>query len=161
MAIEKRTSSDSGKVTVTFRVPADAGAHAAELVGEFTEWTPVAMTPGGGGDHVVAVDLDAGASYRFRYRLDGDRWINDWAADGYVPNNYGSEDSVVDLTRFESLPEAEPASKPKRPRAPRKAAAGASAEKITSKAEKADAAVTKPKRAPGESRAHRPSDEAQ
>jgi hypothetical protein len=27
--------------------------------------------------------------------LDGERWENDWAADGYAPNNFGTEDSVV------------------------------------------------------------------
>ncbi len=34
---------------------------------------------------------------RFRYLLDGERWENDWAADGYVPNPFGSEDSLLEV----------------------------------------------------------------
>ena len=32
---------------------------------------------------------------RYRYLLDGSRWENDWSADEYVPNGYGSDDSVL------------------------------------------------------------------
>jgi hypothetical protein len=39
--------------------------------------------------------LEAGQQYRFRYLVDGERWENDWAADAYLPNAYGGEDSVV------------------------------------------------------------------
>ena len=39
--------------------------------------------------------LEAGRQYRFRYWLDNERWENDWAADAYLPNPFGSEDSVV------------------------------------------------------------------
>ncbi len=53
----------------------------------------MAATDGGG--HEVTVELPAGASYRFRYLLDDSRWANDWAADDYVSNGYGSDDSVV------------------------------------------------------------------
>ena len=34
----------------------------------------------------------------YRYLVDGERWENDWAADTYAPNDYGGDDSVVDLT---------------------------------------------------------------
>jgi hypothetical protein len=30
--------------------------------------------------------------------VDGKKWLNDWHADDFVENAYGSEDSVVDLT---------------------------------------------------------------
>jgi hypothetical protein len=53
------------------------------------------MAPDGDGGHEVTVELPVGASYRFRYLLDDARWANDWAADDYLPNDYGSEDSVV------------------------------------------------------------------
>jgi CHAD domain-containing protein len=55
------------------------------------------MEPHEGG-FVRTVQLEAGRVYRFRYLLDGHRWENDWAADRYVPNVYGSDDSIVDLT---------------------------------------------------------------
>ena len=48
----------------------------------------------------VAVELQVGRSYRFRYLVDGQQWLNEWHADGWVDNSYGSADSVVDLTCF-------------------------------------------------------------
>jgi hypothetical protein len=47
------------------------------------------------GSFSVTVSLKAGQSYRFRYRLDNDRWENDWEADDYLPNQLGTDDSVV------------------------------------------------------------------
>jgi len=36
-----------------------------------------------------------GREYAFRYRVDGERWENDPGADKYVPNPFGSDNSVV------------------------------------------------------------------
>ncbi len=46
----------------------------------------------------MTVVLAAGRAYRFRYLIDGQRWDSDWAADAYVRNDFGGDDSVVDLT---------------------------------------------------------------
>jgi hypothetical protein len=43
------------------------------------------------------MSLEPGRRYRYRYLADGERWINDWAADDYQPNPYGGDDSVVCL----------------------------------------------------------------
>ena len=40
-----------------------------------------------------------GQAYRFRYLIDNDRWMIDWEADRYAPNELGGGDSVLDLTR--------------------------------------------------------------
>ena len=40
-----------------------------------------------------------GRRYRFRYLVDGERWQNDWQAHDYEPNEFGGDDSVVDVTR--------------------------------------------------------------
>ena len=103
--IEKSPSVDS-VVAVMFRVPADAGARSACVAGEFNGWSTTAtpMTENDG-EFCAVVDLERGRSYRFRYFLDGRRWENDWAADGYVANEYGGDDSVIDLTDH---PETEP-----------------------------------------------------
>jgi len=59
------------------------------------------------GGFSVTVDLDAGRAYRFRYLLDGQRWDNDWAADAYQHNDFGGDDSVVDLTALaDAVPSA-------------------------------------------------------
>ena len=82
---------------VTFRLPADVEAEQAALCGEFNEWEPDqhVMRRLKDGSFSVTLSLEAGREYRFRYLLDDERWENDWSADKYVANTFGSEDSVV------------------------------------------------------------------
>jgi hypothetical protein len=47
------------------------------------------------GSFSLTVSLPTGRHYRFRYFVDGKRWENDFAADDYSPNPFGSDDSVV------------------------------------------------------------------
>jgi len=90
---------NDGIVVATFRVPAACGATTAAVVGEFNDWSLTATPMAPDGDSLTArVPLATGRAYRFRYFLDGQRWENDWAADAYVPNEFGGEDSVIDLT---------------------------------------------------------------
>ena len=86
-----------GSCKVTFDVPAAVGAETAQLCGDFNDWSQTAtpMTRRKDGSFRVAVVLEPGRSYRFRYFLDGARWDNDWAADAYAANEYGGDDSVV------------------------------------------------------------------
>ena len=122
MALDKQPSPTNGTATVTFRIPAEAGAERAELLGEFNNWSPAPMQRLADGGHYVAVELESGQSYRFRYLLDGRRWENDWHADAYVPNEYGGDDSVIDLVAIDHdgaeaiVLDATPASTPKRSR---------------------------------------------
>ncbi len=97
MPLEKRASPKPHHVSVTFRVPAEAHAASVDVVGEFTDWGLVSMRANPDGSHDAAFDLEVGTSYRFRYLVDGRSWENDWAADNYVPNGYGGDDSVVDV----------------------------------------------------------------
>ena len=87
------------------------------------------------GGFSVTVGLDAGRAYRFRYLLDGQRWDNDWAADAYVRNDFGGDDSVVDLT---ALAEAVPPAARKTPakKAAAKEAAARTAQKAAAPAAK-------------------------
>ena len=70
-------------------------ARKAEVAGEFNEWGRIPLTRRKDGRFSRTVTLQAGREYRFRYLLDGQRWENDEAADAYVANPYGSEDSVL------------------------------------------------------------------
>jgi 1,4-alpha-glucan branching enzyme len=89
----------SGDAVATFRLPTLSGAATACVVGEFNNWSATATPMTRDGEWFVAtVLLRVGKSYRFRYLLDGERWENDWAADAYVPNEFGGEDSLIDLT---------------------------------------------------------------
>jgi 1,4-alpha-glucan branching enzyme len=98
-----------GKASVTFTVDPRAGARLAAVCGEWNEWSADAdvMRRDAEGGFSLTVGLDAGRAYRFRYLLDGQRWDNDWAADAYVRNDFGGDDSVVDLTALaEAVPPA-------------------------------------------------------
>jgi Glycogen recognition site of AMP-activated protein kinase len=84
---------------VTFMLPQEAAARAGTvtLVGDFNDWNRevTSLKRLENGDFTVTIELDAGKEYRFRYLIDGSRWENDWHADKYVRNFYGTEDSVV------------------------------------------------------------------
>ncbi|MFN8080760.1 MAG: isoamylase early set domain-containing protein [Kineosporiaceae bacterium] len=91
---------DDGSVLVAFELPAAVAAESVSLVGEFNDWSPAAnpLARQDDGHFRTELRLPAGQRARFRYLLDGRRWENDWAADDYVPNGLGADDSVVDLT---------------------------------------------------------------
>lgn len=97
--VKKNFSKTRRKCRVTFGLPPEVGAKRVALCGEFNEWKPRAdlMKRRKDGSFSITVSLPAGQSYRFKYLLDGRRWENDWSADAYVPNGFGSEDSLVRL----------------------------------------------------------------
>jgi 1,4-alpha-glucan branching enzyme len=99
MPLERRPSVTPGHVSVTLRVPAVAAARSVDVVGEFTDWRLVTMQADEDGSLFATFDLPVGRTYRFRYLIDGERWENDWAADSYVPNDYGGDDSVIDVRK--------------------------------------------------------------
>src|SRR5438046_2381781 len=95
----------SGRVAVTFEVDPAVNAQHATLCGEFNEWSPDShpMARREDGGFTLTLELEPGRSYRFRYFLDSERWENDWAADDYVPNEFGGDDSLVDLTHLDGV----------------------------------------------------------
>jgi 1,4-alpha-glucan branching enzyme len=84
---------------VTFSLPNEIAklVNTAHVVGDFNDWnknaTPMKRLKNG--TFTATLTLRQNEEYEFRYFLDGVRWENDWEADKYVPNNYGSENSVV------------------------------------------------------------------
>ena len=82
---------------VTFELPSEVKAGSVALCGEFNDWDADQhpMKRGRGGGFSLTVSLKPGHEYRFRYLLDGQQWENDWAADAYVSNPFGTDDSVV------------------------------------------------------------------
>jgi 1,4-alpha-glucan branching enzyme len=124
-----------GKARVTFTIDPGVGAGAAAVCGEWNDWSADAgvMRRDSEGGFSVTVDLDAGRAYRFRYLLDGQRWDNDWAADAYVANDFGGEDSVVDVT---ALAKAVPSAARRTPA--KKASPAQSAKKATPAAKRGE-----------------------
>jgi 1,4-alpha-glucan branching enzyme len=101
-----------GKVRVTFQMPALEGVTQLNLVGDFNNWsmleTPLAQAADGSWS--VALTLEAGRRYQYRYFANGATWHNDWAADAYVPNTFGSDNCVVNLEE-EAAPKPAPKKK--------------------------------------------------
>ena len=109
-----------GKVRVTFTMPKLEGARQLFLVGDFNNWSvaETPMTRAADETWSVALTLESGRSYEYRYFADNQVWHNDWAADAYVTNSFGIENSVV------TLEAAAPAAPKKKSAAPKKTAKG-------------------------------------
>lgn len=82
---------------VTFNLMPATDAKGVTLCGDFNNWDPTAypMQRQADGSFSLTVSLKPGGQYRFKYLVDGQWWENDWAADAYVDNDYGTDDSVV------------------------------------------------------------------
>jgi 1,4-alpha-glucan branching enzyme len=97
----KKVPAEKGRVLVTFDLPHCIWAERIDVVGEFNDWdttaTPMTRTRADA-DWTATLELEAGRRYRFRYLVDGKEWMNDWHADDFIENPYGSYDSIVDLT---------------------------------------------------------------
>ena len=94
----KKSYSKTGRICrVTFKLPAEVGANTVALCGDFNEWNESShpMKKLKDGSFSATASLESGGTYRFRYLVDGERWENDWEADEYLPNDFGSDDSVV------------------------------------------------------------------
>ncbi len=104
------------KVEVTFRMPPLDDVVELYLCADFNGWqiNGIPLTLESDGTWVTRVVLEAGKSYRFRYRDSQGRWLNDREADAYLPNDFGSDDSVLDLTTA--------GQKPSKPKAAKKTA---------------------------------------
>lgn len=82
---------------VTFQLPQEVSAQKVALCGEFNNWNAESnpLKKRKNGNFSTTISLSPGNSYRYRYLVDGKRWENDWDADEYIPNEFGTEDSVV------------------------------------------------------------------
>ena len=97
--LTKRKIKD-GKVRVTFSMPPVDGCDSLSLVGDFNDWNETAtpMERQLDGSWTVKLDLAANRHYHYRYLANRSEWHNDWAADEYAVNPFGSDNSVVVLT---------------------------------------------------------------
>jgi hypothetical protein len=93
---KKQISREHGTVRVTFELPAAVGGEVVHLVGDFTGWEGIPMKRQDDGGWRATLDLAPGGTFEYRYLIDGERWENDWAADRYVRNVFGHENSVVE-----------------------------------------------------------------
>ncbi|MGQ0814799.1 MAG: isoamylase early set domain-containing protein [Gemmatimonadota bacterium] len=93
--VKKRRFAKDNVVKVTFALPADAARESARVVGEFNGWEGTQLERQKDGTWKTTVSLSPGREYEFRYLVDGERWLNDPAADGYRHNPWGEDNSVI------------------------------------------------------------------
>lgn len=96
---EKDYTKTGRSCRVTFSLPAEVNAQIAYLCADFNDWNQTShpMKRRKDGSFTLTISLKPGRQYRYRFLLDGERWENDWAAESYVPNSSGSEDSLVTI----------------------------------------------------------------
>ena len=99
--ITKRYISNDAICKVSFYLPAEAEARTAYLVGDFNQWnkstTPMEQLKDG--RWKAEIKLEAGKEFQFRYFINGNQWVNDDEADGFISHPYGGENSIVRTSR--------------------------------------------------------------
>ena len=92
--LKKKYLKTKGQYEVTFEFNRD-GAEKVALVCENNNWQPVEMKKAKSGAFSAKVRFPAGKQYQFRYLINNQTWDNDEAADSYIPNQHGSDNSVL------------------------------------------------------------------
>ncbi len=86
---------------IVFSLPQEAfgTATAAVLLGDFNNWDidkAIALKQDKDGLWKATVKLKPGHTYEYRFLLNDGRWVNDWAAKGYVhKHHFGIDNSVI------------------------------------------------------------------
>jgi 1,4-alpha-glucan branching enzyme len=83
---------------VTLTLPEEWANKEVVVAGSFNDWdTSSDKLEKKNGKWTTTLRLKPENEYRFKYLIDGEKWENDDAADQYVPNEFGSEDSVIKI----------------------------------------------------------------
>lgn len=98
MALAKQFLKSKPVCKVTFELSGEAvtGKEVA-VVGEFNQWsaTETLLKKQKSGGYKTTIELPVGQEIQFRYLIDGTTWINDEAADKYVPSGVSIEQNSV------------------------------------------------------------------
>ena len=92
--LKKKFFKTKDECEVTFEVNAE-NADQVALVSEHNGWEPIEMKQAKNGPFRAKVRLPKDGEFQFRYLVDGETWQNDEAADAYLTNEHGSENSVI------------------------------------------------------------------
>ena len=151
MSLVKKYSKKKDTCKVTFTLPKEAvqGGKNVVLVGEFNNWNPaegIALVNKKDGYETV-IELASGRKYEYRYLVDGRTWVNDFKADAYVPNSFGTENSVVAIPTAKKVTAKKTVAKKVTPTAKKVTAKKTVAKKVTPAAKKVTAKKTVAKKA--------------
>lgn len=93
--LTKKYFKTKDEAEVTFQFARDDVSSVA-LMGDFSDWEPVAMKQNKKTKiYSAKVRLPKNQSFHFKYLLNEKEWENDYQADQYLPNDFGTENSVV------------------------------------------------------------------
>ena len=94
--LEKKFTPKRTVCKVTFSVPSEIVSEEVALAGDFNDWDPTSIKlEKKNGFYKTEVRLKPESEYKFKYLIDGEVWENDYEADAYVPNEFGTADSLV------------------------------------------------------------------
>jgi 1,4-alpha-glucan branching enzyme len=102
MAIKKQYLKSKPVCKVTFRIPGEVAKDykSASLVGDFNNWNPkktVLEKLKKDGSFSIVLELEKNKEYQFKYLLGKDNWINESEADKHIVNEFGTENSVIEV----------------------------------------------------------------
>jgi hypothetical protein len=106
--IYKTPSPHARLACVEFELPSCVWADRIFVSGTFNNWSESALPMRQDRDGIwrARLELPLGQRHEFRYVIDG-RWQTDYHADGFTENDFGSHNSIVDLTLVMVLPMVE------------------------------------------------------
>lgn len=93
--LTKKFFKTNNEAEVTFQFSRN-DVESVSLIAEFNDWQPIHMKFNKKEKAFrTKVRLPKDAQFQFKYLLNGTEWENDYQADKYTPNSFGTEDSVV------------------------------------------------------------------
>jgi len=94
----ERKHGEVGTFRVTFRLSSDHEGETCAVAGDFNGWSHTShpMERTGDGRWVCEVDLDAGV-HRYKFCLDGERWLPDPESEEREDDGFASENSILRL----------------------------------------------------------------
>lgn len=99
MSLKKQYLKSGETCKITFRLTKNEveNAENVAILGCFTEWeqNAIPMKKLKSGEFTAAVSLPTNQNFEYRYLVNGEKWINEAMADGYVPNGLGTDNCVI------------------------------------------------------------------
>jgi len=93
--LTKKFFKTKDEAEVTFKFSRD-DVESVALIAEFNDWQPIDMKFNKKEKaFCTKIRLPKNEKFQFKYLLNGTEWENDYQADKYTPNSFGTEDSVV------------------------------------------------------------------
>jgi 1,4-alpha-glucan branching enzyme len=96
--LTKKFFKTKDEIEVTFEFNR-SDVTSAELVADFNDWQAIEMKFNKKTQSFkTKVRLPKNGAFHFRYLLNKTEWENDYKADQYLPNEFGSENSVINTS---------------------------------------------------------------